>query len=210
MNETATWELIHQERARLADTLGRLNPAQWGHPSLCDGWSVQVITGHVVAGAEQTTGHFLTRFARSLFRFDVMTDVDARRLGALAPQVLVQRLRATTRTTNHPPAPVAAMLGEIVAHAEDICRPLGLISGVSEAALVETLATFANSGFPLGSKKRVAGLTLRATDVDWSHGFGPAVEGPGAWLMLAMVGRPSSLLHLSGDGVTELTRRVTP
>jgi hypothetical protein len=162
----------------------------------------------VVAGAEQTTGHFLTRFAASLFRFDVMTDVDAHRLGALAPDVLVQRLRATTTTTNHPPAPITAMLGEVVAHAEDICLPLGLTSGVSTEAMAETLTTFANSGFPIGSKKRVAGLTLRATDLGWSHGSGPVVEGPASWLMLAMLSRPSSLAHLTGDGVTILNSRL--
>jgi uncharacterized protein (TIGR03083 family) len=208
VNETATWDLIHQERARLADTLSRLSPEQWSHPSLCDGWNVQLMTGHVVAGAEQTTGHFLSGFAASLFRFDVMTDVDAHRLGALAPDVLVQRLRATTTTTNHPPAPITAMLGEVVAHAEDICLPLGLTSGVSNEAMVETLTTFANSGFPIGSKKRVTGLTLHATDLGWSHGAGPVVEGPATWLMLAMLSRPSSLPHLTGDGVAILNSRL--
>jgi uncharacterized protein (TIGR03083 family) len=168
---------------------------------------VQLVTGHVVAGAEQTTANFLTRFAASLFRFDVMTDVDARRLGALSPDVLVQRLRATTTTTNHPPAPVTAMLGEIVAHAEDICQPLGLTSGVSDEAIVETLTTFANSGFPVGSKKRVAELALHATDLGWTHGSGPVVEGSGTWLMLAMLRRPASVAHLTGDGVAILQGR---
>jgi hypothetical protein len=100
------------------------------------------------------------------------------------------------------------MLGEVVAHAEDICLPLGLTSGVSPEAMVETLTTYANSGFPVGSKKRVAGVTLRATDLGWSHGSGPMVEGPGTWLMLAMLGRPSSLTHLAGDGVTILNSRI--
>ena len=49
--------------------------------------------------------------------------------GASVPSgrtALVARLRARTTTTNHPPAPVMAMLGEIVVHGEDIRRPLGI------------------------------------------------------------------------------------
>jgi uncharacterized protein (TIGR03083 family) len=209
MNETSMWELIHAERARLSDTLAALEPEQWEHDTLCKGWNVRQTTGHVLAGAEQTTAHFLSRFAASLFRFDVMTKVDVQRYGALAPGVLVTRLRATTTTTNHPPAPIAAMLGEVVAHAEDICQPLGISSGVADEALIATLDAFANTGFPLGSKKRVAGLSLKANDIAWSHGSGPSVEGPAKSLMLVMVGRSTKLADLSGAGVGELTRRLS-
>jgi uncharacterized protein (TIGR03083 family) len=162
----------------------------------------------VLAGAEQTTGHFIARFAASLFRFDVMTQVDVQRLATLTPQALVTRLLATASTTNHPPAPIAAMLGEVVAHQEDICQPLGIASGVADDALIATMATFANTGFPLGSKKRVAGLTISASSPAWSHGSGPTVEGPAKSVMLAMVGRRSALSDLTGDGVAELTKRL--
>ncbi len=40
-----------------------------------------------------------------------------------SPDALVRRLRARTTTTNRPPAPVVAMLGEIVVHGEDIPSP---------------------------------------------------------------------------------------
>ena len=202
------WDLIHVERARLVQTLTTLSPDQWHHETLCEGWDVQHATGHVLAGAEQTTGHFLARFAASLFRFNVMTEGDVRRLGSLAPEVLINRLRATVTTTNHPPAPIAAMLGEVVAHQEDICQPLGIESGVSDAALIGTLEAFANTAYPLGSKKRIAGLTLTTTQPTWSHGSGPGVEGPAKFVMLAMVGRRSALAHLSGDGLGELTQRL--
>jgi uncharacterized protein (TIGR03083 family) len=208
MNEATMWKLIHAERARLAQTLSTLTPEQWTHATLCEDWNVQLTTAHVLAGAEQTTGNFVRRFAASSFRFNVMTGVDAQRLGTLAPEVLVTRLLATVTTTNHPPAPIGAMLGEIVAHQEDICQPLDLSSGVADEAVVATLEFFANAGFPLGAKKRVAGLALGASDLNWTHGSGPKVEGPGKLLMLAMVGRPSALTNLSGDGVAELTRRL--
>jgi hypothetical protein len=137
-----------------------------------------------------------------------MTSVDAQRIGASAPEQLISRLLATVTTTTHPPAPIAAMLTEIVAHQEDICQPLDISSGVADEALVATLEFAANAGFPLGSRKRVAGLALGASDLKWTHGAGPKVEGPGKLLVLAMLGRRPALTNLSGDGVAELTRRV--
>ncbi|MGA2294648.1 MAG: maleylpyruvate isomerase family mycothiol-dependent enzyme [Acidimicrobiales bacterium] len=208
MNEAAMWSLIHAERARLAQTLSTLTPEQWAHSTLCGEWNVQLTTAHVVAGAEQTTGNFVRRFAASAFRFDVMTSQDAQRIGTSAPELLIKRLLATVTTTNHPPAPITAMLTEIVAHQEDICQPLDINSGVTDEALVATLEFCANAGFPLGSRKRVAGLALGASDLKWTHGSGPKVEGPGKLLMLAMLGRRPALTNLSGDGVAELTSRL--
>ena len=56
MDDATTWALIHRERSAMADTLTTLEPAQWARPSLCGGWSVQEVAGHLVAGAEQTKG----------------------------------------------------------------------------------------------------------------------------------------------------------
>jgi len=51
-------------------------------------------------------------------------------------------------------------------------------------------------------------LALGASDLKWTHGSGPKVEGPGKLLMLAMLGRRPALTNLSGDGVAELTSRL--
>jgi uncharacterized protein (TIGR03083 family) len=142
------------------------------------------------------------------FRFDTMIDRDARRLGRLSPKEIVERLRARTTTTNHPPAPVMAMLGEVVVHGEDIRRPLGLPGETAAEATVPCLDMFKDANFPLGSKRRVAGLRLVATDVDWSHGAGPEVSGSGLSLLLAMTGRPAGLDGLTGNGVVDLRARL--
>ena len=59
-------------------------------------------------------------------------------------------------------------------------------------------------------KKRLRGLHLRATDLDWSAGEpgAPEVTGTAEALMMALAGRPTALADLSGPGVAELRTRL--
>ena len=61
---------------------------------------------------------------------------------------------------------------------------------------------------PTGAKRRIAGVTLRATDTDWRHGSGPEVTGPAIALLLAMAGRKTALDDLTGPGVALLRSRT--
>jgi uncharacterized protein (TIGR03083 family) len=207
MKSDETWKYIHTERAAMADTWTDLTPGQWATSSWCTGWTVQETAGHILAAAEQTPLNFYRELISSRFRFNVFTDRAARRLGALGPDELVGRLRARTTTTNHPPAPVVAMLGEIVVHGEDIRRPLGLHHHAPEAALAAVADSWKNSNLLIGSKRRIAGLRLRATDTGWSHGTGPEVAGPLASLVAAMGGRKDAHADLTGDGLPILAGR---
>jgi uncharacterized protein (TIGR03083 family) len=210
VDDAKTWDLIHTERAAMVETLTALTPERWAEASLVSGWSVHVAAGHILNGAEQTPLHFMQRMAANGFRFNRAMDRDARRAGGLAPTEIIERLRATTTTTNHPPAPVMAMLGEIVVHAEDIRRPLGLVRNASPAAIVACLEMYSKSNFPVGGKKRIDGLRLVATDIDWSCGTGAEVSGAGLSLLLAMTGRPAGLAQLTGTGLDTLRSRVAP
>jgi uncharacterized protein (TIGR03083 family) len=207
MTKDQIWDRIHTERAAMADTWEALTPEQWAAASWCDGWSVQATAGHILAAAEQTVPHFYLEFLRAGFRFDVFADRGARRLAGLPPEQMVRRLRARTTTTNHPPAPVVVMLGEVVVHGADIRRPLGIDHPVPAETLVAVADNYVKTNFLLGAKRRIAGLGLRATDVDWTHGEGPEVAGPLLSMILAMSGRTGALHDLGGDGVAALTAR---
>ncbi len=209
MDDTMTWKLIHEQRASMADTLSVLTPDQWAQPSLCGAWTVRQTAAHIVTGAEQTTGRFLGHMVMNGFRFNRMMDVDARKLAACPTDEIISRLRARLTTTNRPPAPVMTMLGEIVVHSDDIRRPLGLPSDVDREALVACLEMYKNSSFPMGTKKRIEGLRLVATDVDWTHGTGPEVTGQAMPLVMAMTGRAAGLDELDGDGMVTLRRRMS-
>jgi uncharacterized protein (TIGR03083 family) len=207
MKAAETWELIHEERAAMVETWTTIADAQWSMPSWCKGWTTKQVAGHIVAAAEQTPLNFSKQLTRAGFKFDVFTDRDAKRLGALSTDELIARLRARTSTTNHPPAPVMAMLGEIVVHGEDIRRPLGIDHTISPEALVAVAESYKRSNLLIGSKRRIAGLSLSSTDVDWSTGSGPEVAGPMTSLILAMSGRVEAAGDLSGEGLKTLIDR---
>ena len=207
-DKAKTWQMIHDERRALLPTLEGLTPEQWAAPSLCAGWSVHLVAAHILSGAEQTGPKFLAGMVASGFRFNALMDREAHRLGTLAPAEIVERLRARTTTSNHPPAPAMAMLGEVVVHGEDIRRPLGLPGAASGEATVACLDMLSRSGFPVGGRKRVQGLRLVAADLDWSRGEGPEVRGPGASLVLAVSGRAAGLEGLAGDGLPTLRARL--
>jgi uncharacterized protein (TIGR03083 family) len=207
MKPEEIWKYIHPERAQMAETLAALTPGQWAAASWCDGWSVQDTAGHILAAAEQTPANFSKEMLAAGLRFNVFADRAARRLACLGPDELVRRLRARISTTNHPPAPVLAMLGEIVVHGEDIRRPLGLRHQSPEGALVALAESWKNSNLLIGAKRRITGLRLQATDTEWAHGDGPEICGPLISLILAMTGRKAVYPDLAGAGLATLGNR---
>jgi hypothetical protein len=98
-------------------------------------------------------------------------------------------------------------MGETLVHGEDIRRPLGLAHAYPTDWATQVIEFYSGSNLLIGGKRRVEGLTLRATDADWSHGNGPAVEGPAMSLLMATAGRRVALDDLTGDGVATLRTR---
>jgi uncharacterized protein (TIGR03083 family) len=208
MATTDPWSLIHAERRALVADLEPLSDEQWGTPSLCRLWTVRDVLGHMVATAKMTPPRFVAGLGRSGFRFNVMTAKDVARETTGPPGQTLVHFKAELNATTHPPGPITAMVGEVVIHGEDIRRPLGIPRAYPTELLVTVADFFKGSNLLLGSKKRIAGLTLRATDADWSTGTGPEVTGPMISHLLSMTGRPAGLEGLSGDGLATLRARM--
>jgi uncharacterized protein (TIGR03083 family) len=203
-----TWQMIASERAAQADALAALAPADWDAPSLCAGWTVRDVVAHMIDTATVTPPAFAGRFIASGFRFPVMTRraIAAIRDGRTDAQLL-ELLRGRVNARTAPPGPAMSWLGETIVHGEDVFRALGPYREHPAAHLVAVAGFYAGSNALIGTKRRIAGVALRATDADFRHGSGPEVSGPMVALVMAMTGRKPALDDLHGDGVEVLRTR---
>lgn len=205
---TATlMSMARDERADLAEFLATLTPQQWDEPSLCSGWTVKDVVAHMVSYEELGTLGLLKRFAKGWIVRANQVGVDE--FAGLSGQQLLDFLRAHLQ-----PRGLTAGFGGMIAlvdgtiHHQDIRRALGRPRRVPADRLVRVLGLV--PGNPrIGAGRRIRGLRLRATDVDWEHGRGPGVTGPGEALLMAMAGRPAALADLDGPGLDRLAARLT-
>jgi uncharacterized protein (TIGR03083 family) len=207
MSSSSPWPIIHRERAALADELASVPEGDWNTPSLCDGWTVHQMLGHMVSTAKMTPPKFIVKFAGSGFRFNAMTAKGVAGETAGTASETLAEFRALANDSTAPPGPVDSWLGETIVHGTDIRWPLGLSHDFPVEAVVRVANFYKNSNTLIGAKTRIAGLGLRATDVEWSTGSGPEVTGPILPLVMAMTGRRAALTQLSGPGLDTLAAR---
>lgn len=202
--------MIEADRRALADYLAGLSPAEWTTTSLCTDWNVHEVTAHLLVVPLVSKGKVMLGFLGAGFNLDKFS---AKQVAALVaektPDQMVQALRDHAAARNVPPGmkPIN-VLGDLVVHANDISEPVGKPLDLPAEHYVVALDAFKDLQMGLGSKKRIAGLQLRAVDTDWSHGEGPLVKGTAKDLVMAMTGRPSAIDRLSGDGVDTLRSRT--
>jgi uncharacterized protein (TIGR03083 family) len=200
--------MVHAERASLGEFLDTITPDQWTAPTWCDKWNVQEVVAHLTAAGNITAGHFFGGFVKSGFSFDKFVDGDLRNYSTGAPDDVKARYDAIITSTRKPPGPAYVALGEVMVHGEDIRRSQGTKGEHEPEHLVTLAELYKKTGAPLRAKKRIAGLKLRATDVDWATGEGPEVTGPCMSLILGMVGRTGALAECDGPGLETLRSRA--
>ena len=203
------WPTIHAERKALAADLTSLTDEQWATPSLCGGWTVREVLGHMTATAAMTPPQFFARLAGSGFRFNAMTAKAIARECEGTPADTLRRFGEHVDSSTHPPGPGDTWLGETIVHSEDIRRRAQLeLAGGKTLAEIGLTSRHLGANILIGGKKRSAALTLRATDADWSAGTGPEVTGPALDILLAVTGRGAGVDGLTGDGVATLRSRL--
>jgi uncharacterized protein (TIGR03083 family) len=207
MDKTDIWPVIHAERKALATDLQALDDTQWQAASLCSHWTVRDVTAHMTATAKITPPAFFTKLAMSGFSLERLQDKDITVEKGSSPADTLARFDAVVNSEKHPPGPIDSWLGEAILHAEDIRRPLAIRREYPKDAVVRLADFYKGSNLVVGTKRRIEGLTLRATDADWSHGSGPEVSGPIMPLVMAMTGRKAALDDLAGDGLVTLRER---
>lgn len=126
------------------------------------------------------------------------------------PADTLDRFRAVISSTIAPTSDTAAYLGEVVVHAQDIRRPLGLSRTPRIESLTAVAEFYAGRDFAVPSKTNARGLQLMADDGPFESGAGALVTGPTLALVMAMAGRAAYLDDLRGPGVELLGARLEP
>jgi hypothetical protein len=97
------------------------------------------------------------------------------------------------------------ILLDVLVHGQDIAVPLGLDHPVPSAAGLAAFHRIWSMGWPFHARRRLAGVTLVATDADLAVGDGPEVHGHLADLLLLTTGRTAAArARLSGPGLEQL------
>jgi uncharacterized protein (TIGR03083 family) len=210
-NATVDHRRLHDdEDADLSAYLHSLDDAEWDRPSLCEGWRVRDVVGHLLYGNEQNLLTLPFRLAKHGFSSDRSGKAySIARAEGRTPAELVAAFDARDpwAGTCRVFPPRLVLLDRLVHH-QDIRRALGHHREIPEARMVAVLDATPTLGSVFGAKRRTRGLRFEATDVDWSWGDGPVVRAGGEALCMTMLGRAQPLPELSGDGAEEFGARV--
>jgi uncharacterized protein (TIGR03083 family) len=198
-----------EERDSLVNTLKSLTPEQWDAPSLCDGWRVRDVAGHMVTGLEMSLPTVLLKTARAGFNINKASAKAGVETGSQPTEQLIKVFESTNELTGFAKVlGYAKLVPDVTIHHEDIRRAIGLAPHMVPAERMKfALSQLRKDTGPLKAKKRTKGLRFVATDVDWAEGEGPEVRGPAISLLLAMGGRAAGLDDCEGDGVAVLRAR---
>jgi len=209
MDKDQAWQVIHQERAALADMLETLSPEEWEHPSLFEGWSVRDVAAHVSSAPEVSVAHMGAVILRARGNFNRANHDESQRLSRRpTAQIVADYRRHASSRRLAPGTTYREALVDVLVHTQDIAIPLGRHHEMPVAAARASADRYGNRGFPFHAKKRLRGYRLEATDSDWAAGEGTVVRGAMAALLLLITGRPAALTQLSGDGVPMLRQQL--
>ena len=204
-------EATTRNRLRFADAVDALPEGRHDDLTLCDGWTVRVLTAHMLQ--PMTVGFF--RFAVTSLRHrgdvDATIDAIARRQAQQPVAVLTSRLRSLAdRQVSPPRVGPDGPFADTCIHLRDLARPLGLDADVPLEHWRHLLDYFASSRVApaLVPPHRVDRLALRATDQAWSTGDGAEVAGRSEALAMALAGRTAALGELEGPGLAALTESL--
>lgn len=203
-----TMALARDERTDMAEFLASLTPEQWEASTLCERWRVRDVVAHMYSYEDLGMVRTIARMAKSGFDGDRANAVGVAEHADKNPEQLIVRAREHIQ-----PAGLTAMMGGKIAltdgmiHQQDIRRPFGRPREIPSDRLVAALDT-AKSAPTISAAKRIKGLKLIATDLDWTTGDGAEVRGTGEALLMAIAGRRGIADELHGPGAATLAERA--
>lgn len=177
---------------RLVQVLDELTPEQWEAPSLCEGWRVRDVVGHLVWRLGAPTGELVRQGLAAGLAAGFSADRAIDRIARAEAEAPVDELIAALR------AIIADKLGaegrtgvqeltEAVVHTYDITEALGIPVRLSPRSTSVVALARLRIG---GRAARIAkSRSLRATDAHWVIGRGPALDATAGELLMVLFGR---------------------
>ena len=207
MDREEKWAVIAGQRRALADLLANLDEDSWERPSLCAEWRIKDVVAHL-ALTPQSPGvlHIVALGLRARGDFDAVNRDLAVTHADRPPAELVAELRRLAGSRRKPAiTTLDNLLFDTLVHVKDVTVPLGLSAAMPLDAAREGAERVWRMGLPFWARRRLRGVRLIATDVDWTAGEGAEVRGPVEALLLLLTGRTRAALpHLDGPGVERL------
>jgi uncharacterized protein (TIGR03083 family) len=194
MDQDQVWTAIDDHRRRLADLLAELSEEEWRQPSLCEGWTVRDVAGHLAWQRRISLPATVVDLVRARGSLHRAIHDAACRYARRPTEQLVAEVHALVGTRQ--PVPGMTYLETLIdtlVHGQDIAVPLGRRLDVApEAAAVAATRIWTKpSLFP--ATKPLHAFRFTATDLAWSVGEGPEVRGPMSAILLGLTGRPADL-----------------
>jgi len=205
----AKWAAIADRRRALAQLVEGRPDEDWERPSLCTEWRIRDVVAHVALTPHSpTVGAILLAAVRARGDFDRVNRDMARAYAARPPAELVADLRGSADSRRKPAiTTLDNLLFDVLVHVQDVALPLGVECPPPPAAAREGVERVWRMGWPFWAKRKLRGLRLEATDVDWTVGDGAVVRGPAQALLLLLTGRDAAALPaLAGPGVARLSQ----
>lgn len=189
---------VAAEFLALADLLDTLDEAGWDTPSLCDGWRVREVAAHLTMAVRYSEAQFYAELQGCDGDFTRLSNRIATRDATLPGGILVDNLRDEVMHRWTPPGGgYAGALNHVVIHGLDITVPLGVERRSPDETIRSVLAGLTHGGMHAHFGFDLNGLSLRATDLDWTFGSGAPICGAAEDLVLFMCGRklPPGRIH---------------
>lgn len=209
------WEHTIRARSKIYAYISSLEAAEWDHATLCTGWRVRDVIGHLILIFQYSVSEWAGGIIRSRLNTNTFIRNTAIQMGNNDTAELLARFKSTINMQKIPVVvPPLNGLVDALIHEQDMRIALGHPRDMPLESLRLIFEHWRPGRYNLGERitgihKRTTGLQFVADDIGMCYGEGLEVVGRSQDILLAIAGRKAVLGRLSGEGMDILTQRLT-
>jgi uncharacterized protein (TIGR03083 family) len=215
MTTTHDYKALWQQQQERISALGHsLTDEQWTSASLCDGWRVCDVFGHMTVGFATPLPVIIAKIVKKRGNVAAASAIASVEMASAHTQPDLLALYDASRAK---PKGIGRLLkardgtADNFVHELDVRRAIGVDGSLDPALTVGVLDALCSVKSAIfAPAKTAAGFDFAATDVEWTRPVdgAPHIEGPSEDLALAIAGRRLGLAGLTGNGVALLAERI--